>query len=434
MVPPETTDTDAPTEAAPSPGVEVAEEAIVFIPGLSLGLTKDRTLSGVVDRLTQACDQQSEARSTAWDAKWHAGNPKDPSTRRATIVRKDGDGPERAMIDIYEFAWSDRMVERWEKEGARQRIFRGLLGFWYGVKLTTRLFRGSETLDGGAVESDAKAMQSRRKLQALLCLVMLLIVAVYLIGIIAAAISAIITTSDMLSGDALNKWVSRLQWVALILTAGLTFVLPQLRGRIPEVGAALLAASDYIRLPSEPDKLAGEFAEALETIAARDGHERVQVVTYSFGSLVALDSLFPHAAPPVRSLDGVDRLVMIGPPFAFARATRKSYFAGRQHGAVPTSWTTYWSRADLISSPQPVGPDVNQPVQLGVHAPEVKEYNVGLQLTFANMLSFYGFSSHSLYWADDGELDRNVFLIVVKDLFPPPSKVLAAPTSGDGAT
>jgi hypothetical protein len=121
-----------------------------------------------------------------------------------------------------------------------------------------------------------------------------------------------------------------------------------------------------------------------------------------------------------QTLNGVHRLLTIGPVFDMVRATRRNYFEDRTSPAVPVDWVNYWSPADLLSSPRPRTKSAKAPppVVAGVEKLVEKTYKIPVDDGFLSMLALYGFKSHGLYWGDDGVADNNIFDQVVVDLLP----------------
>lgn len=379
---------------------EHAPDAVVYVPGLQLGLRDQRTFDGVTQRIALACDRQSESRAVRWRVE---SQPADlegyDDLQKRTVFARNGDVAQ-PVVDVYEFAWAREMTSRWERQGTRTKLARGAIGFWYGAKLFALLMVAA-----------LRERSARRLFQALIALLALGVVLAYVATLIGAALTVVLQWTGSIGDD---DWRGLQQWT-IVFTAGVTAVVPALRDRVPQVGASLLATSDYVRLPPEAQRIGGELTSFIEAIEESGRHQRVHVVAYSMGSIVAFDTLFPATAEPPRSLDGVRTLVTIGPPFATVRATRGTYFDGRKPGKPPTRWVTYWAAADLLSSARPLSRKREQ-LEFGGGRPTVKSYDLPVDLRFFNMLAFYGFSTHGMYWGADGEQDRNVFDLVVGDL------------------
>lgn len=377
--------------------VTPAREAIVYVPGLQLGLSDQRTFLGIAQRFARACDRNALERSATWSFESHPAElGPDHTEAQKTTVFMHQVGATTAVIDLYEFPWAREMTARWEAQGVRARALRGIVGFWYGFRLLVLL-----------IVAKGEERTNRRIGQTAIALVFLLIVFVYVLGVLTAALTVVVGAND---------GIPRLiQQISVVFTAIVTFLFPALSARTPTLGASLLAASDYVRLPSEAQRIAGELTSLVEAIAESERHERIHVVAYSMGGIIAFDTLFPSTASPAASLDSVKSLVTIGTPYSTVRATRGTYFDRRKSGDPPSKWINYWAPADLLSSERPTLKD-RTPFDAGNNRLTSVPYDLPVDLRLPNMLVLYGFSSHALYWGADGEQDNNIFDLVVGQL------------------
>jgi hypothetical protein len=158
-------------------------------------------------------------------------------------------------------------------------------------------------------------------------------------------------------------------------------------------------------------------------------------MAYSFGSIVAIDALFPTTDDPPLALDRVAGLATIGSPFDFVHSIRRTWETGRHiRKDVPPYWLNVYSPDDLLGSnfrgdPNP-GEATKGIVPIGAEAdPDTKvkgpifrpkdnlAWDLGIEMTFGNLIELYGFTSHGMYWGDDDTSDANVFDLVVRNLY-----------------
>lgn len=217
-------------------------------------------------------------------------------------------------------------------------------------------------------------------------------------------------------------WV---QWVAILgslLVAGFR----KAGDRLRSAGASLFAAHSYIRVAEHQPETLGRLRSLCEDLAETEGYPTVRIVAYSFGSVVALDALFPTTAMAAPSFAAVTSLVTIGSPYDFVHAVRPGWSEGRHVTPnVPGSWVNIYSPVDLLGSN--FRDDSSEgPATRGVRAagavPEIAPtenlaWDLGITLDFTNLLTLYGFSSHGMYWGEDQSNDVNVFSLVVRRLY-----------------
>jgi len=142
----------------------------------------------------------------------------------------------------------------------------------------------------------------------------------------------------------------------------------------------------------------------------------VHVVGFSFGSLVAIDSMFPKQVAG-RQWEGVDSLVTIGCPFDFIRTYWPEYF-GTREGVLdkPRKWYNVFAPADIFGSDfkdatydfrsgkPKTTTDVGVLLRDGkMWVPEVISYGDPRTLTDLGLwaqLTLAGFKAHLSYWED----------------------------------
>lgn len=93
----------------------------------------------------------------------------------------------------------------------------------------------------------------------------------------------------------------------------------------------------------------GQFNALLEHVLGR-APSRVDVVSYSMGSLVALDALFPSNPPANDRVAYVTTLTTIGCPFDLVRTFWPNYFTDRTVPPGDITWINVYSPVDLLGS------------------------------------------------------------------------------------
>jgi pimeloyl-ACP methyl ester carboxylesterase len=194
------------------------------------------------------------------------------------------------------------------------------------------------------------------------------------------------------------------------------------------------AASNYLTLDRGRRSVEDQFAALLNHIGQKTDVEyrQVHVIGYSFGSIIALDALFPYdqAAAVFRR---IDTLVTVGCPFDFVRTYWPTYFQRRsQLPVVPRSWINIYAAADVLGSDffdEPSGRGGSaQRIPAGIavgdagtlRRPDLNElYGRATtldQYSFMDKLGFMGFAMHRQYWEGTGPgCYRNIVRAMYKD-------------------
>ena len=202
---------------------------------------------------------------------------------------------------------------------------------------------------------------------------------------------------------------------------------------ITRMSEEMLAFVFYFGLGDRRAEVTGMVDEHVERLLEEEeGYERVGLMGYSFGSIVALDVLFPADNLRARRLERVDTLVTIGCPVAFILTYWPGYYAGRCHVERPLrTWANVFSPVDVLATEFNPGPPEPGQVRLApVHGtPDTlgrgpdrehafREGAVEGRLTWFGALTLLGIRAHELYWSPDLGHERNGLHLVVPDLFP----------------
>lgn len=403
-------------------------EAILYIGPLDIGSAAGKTIDGVVTRLRDACEKQSRTGSSKWRVEWRSGavtksdDSSSPKTNHvATILRKD-DEEETPEFDIFEYAWAAYLTESWERQNIIVRIFRTILALLH-VGTFIRFFK----------LSPSRAEKGR--LQLVLAIGVIVVVALYSVFLMWAAILAVFQFDNLpIIGDA-TAMMTIPQWIMIAMTTLGIPAFSKLRNSISLIGSGLLSASAYLRTTDQRGILMHGLSEQAERFRDKDRYQSVTLISYSFGSILAIDALFPKEHPPELAFENVKKLVTIGSAYDFVKATAPQYFKDR-HAApgVPERWINVYAPIDLLGSS--FTKSIKKPRKAYITVAKMEEvkgqkkkknvkqpienirYDNGMRMSFRNALEFYGFTSHGAYWGTDDTPDRNVFMLVVPKLYP----------------
>lgn len=420
------TDTDYSKDQSPKPSDDRPREAILYIGPLDIGSAAGKTINGVVTRLRDACEKQSRTGSSKWSIEWHSGavtmsdDSSSPRTHHvATILRKDGE-EETPEFDIFEYAWAAYLTESWERQNIIVRIFRTILALLH-VRTFIRFFK----------LSPSRAEKGR--LQLVLAVGVVVVVALYSVFLIWAAINAVDHLDELpIIGDA-SATITIPQLIMIAMTTLGIPAFSKLRNSISLIGSGLLSASAYLRTTDRRGILMHGLSEQAERFRENDRYRSATLISYSFGSILAIDALFPKEHPPELAFEKIKKLVTIGSAYDFVKATAPQYFKDR-HAApgVPERWINVYAPIDLLGSS--FTKNIKKPGKAYITVAKIEEvkgqkknvkqpienirYDNGMRMSFRNALEFYGFTSHGAYWGADDTPDRNVFMFVIPKLYP----------------
>jgi len=201
-----------------------------------------------------------------------------------------------------------------------------------------------------------------------------------------------------------------------------------LRKGLFEVAEHYIGVVQYLTFGHCRDAIASQLALLVDRILERHEYKRIHIVSYSFGSIIAIDALFPptNSFPP--GFHKVKTLITVGCPFDMIRNFVPRYFNERRVNVRERryherlKWVNIYIPADALSSnfrldgDQLGDPEVDV---FGKYTGQVNSFfpRAGLPLKnvpcpaeaqilsnecskFITCLFLYGIHAHSLYWGE----------------------------------
>ena len=386
---------------------------IIYLPGLGHEHL-DISLKAYALRMMKAIDEQ---------------NP-DPSKKyriESADREYDVDGTTAGVVSIFEM-----------DVNSEEEIYR-LYEFKYGRFLTGKL-SGSNILYrfiplliilvsrlGSVFKSllsFGDGVSKKSKIQALYFMVIYCFLAVYLILLVPSLLSFIASIMadhhqlNYLSGY-IKDWEGMFQAI-LVSFSGFMLFMPRSKNVFSEMAAEYIGANQYLSAGDQKLLMMGKLSRLIEVMSEEGADITFEIHAYSFGSVLALDALFPYEAEPsYRIKNNVTRLVTIGCPFDFIEIYWSNYFNDRKHSGVSLPvWININSDLDVLSTKF----DGNPAKKLAFIGSEQfwerhqcidVTYNMinPKRISFFQMLMFYGVRAHQMYW--DNHVDSRSCLSYV---------------------
>lgn len=221
------------------------------------------------------------------------------------------------------------------------------------------------------------------------------------------------------------------QALVIVFAALGLFQKKSLKEVVSTIATEYVCAGNYIRMAHQKSVVLGQAAALLEHLAEKkEPYRHVHVVAYSFGTLVAIDTLFPHVQAGTR-LNTISHLVTIGCPFDVVRTYWPDYFANRnRQAAVPSKWINLYAPLDVFGSN--FRNDSRRGLAekgIGIREKDTEEavlptsniaYDVGMQSAQINLLDILtvkGIRIHSNYWTDEEAPEVSCFDTVAVELY-----------------
>jgi hypothetical protein len=259
-------------------------------------------------------------------------------------------------------------------------------------------------------------------LQLLLALGILFLLGVYLAVAVVALVQLVLTAYAQTTGGAEPEitWPQAL----VVVVAVLGVLLPNAREWLSTNAEQYLRMVRYLWFSGPRDTLRGEVLTLLERVGERSDVRRVHLVAFSFGSLVALDTLFPPSKPPAPRIAKVHTLLTIGCPFDLVCMLQPPYFRERFARDAGLRWINVYDPIDLLGSDfhdtrrKSVTNGIGIPGALEERRPDDNlPWNGNQRLNVVTVLLLASLRVHAQYWGPNPRADTALGYVVTQ-LFP----------------
>lgn len=294
--------TVSPGTPAPGPASAAAprRDAIIFVPGL--GSLRHRNLAHIADVLCNEFDRAATTEAARFAVRQTTARSGDDAEVVRTIWRIDGDDS-APVVDIYGVDHSTIEQADAIPTNPVARVLTLALTVLAGVMIWSAAW----------FRRNRRAKTFAQMLQLLLCLAILLLLGAYLVTAVFALAQLVMTAVAESTGKPPPTITS--PQVLVVVAAVLGTLLPQVREHLTTAAEQYLRMMRYLWIAGPRNNLRGELLTLLERASERDEVNRIHLVGFSFGSLVAIDMVLPASKSPTARMARVTSLTTVGCPF-----------------------------------------------------------------------------------------------------------------------
>lgn len=215
------------------------------------------------------------------------------------------------------------------------------------------------------------------------------------------------------------RWLHWMQVLVVLFTSFGLITKIDFKQVLARLSAGMTCANNYLTMGQRRDVLCGQVEALLNYLEEKQNqgqgqkYRTVNIIGYSFGSIIAIDTLFP-VNEPVTILKRVDTLITIGCPFDFIRTYWPTYFNNRNPWlSVPAKWINVYTPADVLASDfvderdrknptvQPRGIQVQQGKEIMPKNIIYGDRRALSEYSFFEKFSLFGFKAHDCYWTEE---------------------------------
>jgi len=226
------------------------------------------------------------------------------------------------------------------------------------------------------------------------------------------------------------KWLDWLK-TGIVAFAGLGLTVRfNLKEALASVAPILSCATSYLSAGANRCVIIGELTRFVDHLDEQTNvrYRNVHILAYSFGSVIALDALFPQESELPKRMERIDTLVTIGCPADFIRTYWPKYFQERR-GILntPKRWLNVYNDSDVLGSNflDAPGPGTSQNETAGINSGgklrrpnEADNIKFGPSVhSFGEWVRFIGFRVHSKYWDRQSVNAASCFEPIVERLY-----------------
>jgi hypothetical protein len=395
--------------------VPAYRDAVIFIPGLRRGWS-DQSIETVARRIAAEFDWNARTARAVFTVE-DGSRARPCGAKVSTIIRHEG-GEDTPVLDIYGLDYHDILINRFGQSNAVVNSAVLLLVLAVTVpRFLGRLFHWRKASKGIV-----------HTLQLLYCSAVLSMMAFYTATLLVAAGQIVLKALHLtamapppLAKLLMNMWPE----IFTIVVTLVTNLFPARRDVLVDAAIDYVSAIRYLMVGERRAAVCGRLAALLEHVAERSDtdYERIHIVAFSFGSIIAIDTLFPHAGPPSRRFGLIDTLVTIGCPFDFIRMFWPEYFQRRQGMPnTPRSWLNVYKSIDVLGSnfrndDRAEEADDGIAFENGtIVCPSNLRYDGDMKLSIRSWLLMTGLRSHWTYWSGEDE-ETSCFGSIVRRMY-----------------
>lgn len=460
---PDTQSTAGSVVPAAAPENKPPFAAVIYIPGITARATETAEFSEISRRFARQLDFADKDEPSTYEARPAPAEPygTNDEPRYADvceIVCRRKDGTERVTHRLYRLNYDAQLAD-----AAADNLFSQFFSVgWLSLKWTVRF--GTQAVRAGSLGGREKIalLLGGATLVALIGYLALLFLGVVFVALSGgdpstAGLGALddlwqsVRGSETFGGlrAMLDSWIpggahglkvaAQVSTVAAALASFVGLGFGGIRDRLGHLVDMYLRFSRYFDDGHGRAACVGQFNELVEHILEGDAPPtHLDVVGYSMGSVIALDTVFPINGVAMPRAERIRSLATIGCPFDLVRTFWPGYFENRTPPEKRIGWINVYSPVDLLGSNFTNAPGRREKATHGINGADPRKAEADRatdrrrapdrnlmydhagreRMGFWQVLLFGGFRAHAQYWSP-GRVDaESCFSSLVVELYP----------------
>ena len=205
----------------------------------------------------------------------------------------------------------------------------------------------------------------------------------------------------------LEEKYSGLIKLGMSITTLLILFIPESSTLLIKIAAEFTTIDNYIQYGEQSQIIQGNLDALIEYIVENDENPTIHLHTYSFGSVIALDALFPLGNEPSANIqNNINLLITVGAPYEFINNYYPNFYSKRINVmSEKIEWINVYSTMDAFASNFRKDNKVGEakygimgrkevPINLNYEIARREKYNIFSFLTLKHI------TMHQSYWDD----------------------------------
>ena len=421
-----------------------ATEAILYIPGIT-----GQSIDDAAFRIASAFNACSVTAAAEFPVS--AGQDEDYvsigvelKTRIRTIQRTEPGAEPQNIIDVFEFNYVDSLIREHAESNLAVKSLRLFVQIFVNIPRMISAFVGR------------KQKSFKEKAQFIYATIILAMLVVYFFVLVAAVYTTIdqvissrntpvpqaavsatenINVSLVVQGSRTPQQEGgsgvNVSQLLIILIAAIEAFYPGLKKRLSDASARYTSLLEYLSFGARGHVLEGQLIAILDHIETK-GYENIHVIAYSFGSVLAIDNIFPAGRMPAERIKGIRTLATVGCPYDLIRVFWPDYYTERfVASSVIENWINIYSPIDVLGSnfrndSMKAEPEIKDAISSGndQNAPLLPRTSLAWAtarpmkgLSWPEFFALAGLQAHNSYWEQNYESEYTAFSLIITEIY-----------------
>jgi len=202
-------------------------------------------------------------------------------------------------------------------------------------------------------------------------------------------------------------WFSELSKFTIPITTFLILFIPESNTLLTKVAAEFTTIDNYIQYGEQSQIIQGNFDALVEYIVENEENPTIHLHTYSFGSIIALDALFPIGTEPCTNIqNNIKLLITVGAPYEFIDSYYPNFYSERTDKmSQQIEWINVYSTLDAFASNFRKD-NKSGKAQFGIKGKKEVPFNLNYEIARREKCNVFSFltlkhiTMHKSYWDD----------------------------------